>query len=97
MRHLVAKGGHRRVAPVRIEFAEAGVAVHRDQAEHGAHRELGLVNRLRVDDRAEHVDRALMHERNDALHVLRAQTMLAQHLLQRIRGRMRMAARRVDT
>jgi hypothetical protein len=47
--------------------------VHGDEAEHSAHRELRLVHRLRIDDRAEHVDRALVDVRSDGGDVLGAQ------------------------
>jgi hypothetical protein len=46
-----------------LELARARRAVHRDQPQHRPHRELRLVNRMRMDDGAEHVDGGLVHPR----------------------------------
>ncbi|MNW09518.1 hypothetical protein D3C71_2065290 [compost metagenome] len=48
---------------------------------------------LRIDDRPEHVDRALVHMRHHAFDVGLGQLVVAQCLLQRVGGRMRVAAR----
>jgi hypothetical protein len=44
-----------------LEFRESGPAELRDQTEHGPHRELGLVDGLRIDDRPKHVDGDLVN------------------------------------
>ncbi len=69
----------------------------RDQAEHRAHRELRLVHRLRVDHRAEHVDRALVHVRGHAWRCRRPSGRArCIRLQQRVGGRVRVPARGVE-
>ena len=48
---------------VPLELVEARCTVDGDQAEHGPHRELGLMHGGRISHRTEHIDRALMHAR----------------------------------
>ncbi|KAG0933488.1 hypothetical protein G6F31_016303 [Rhizopus arrhizus] len=49
---LAAEVGDCRVVQPRVKLGQPGAALAGDQRKHGAHRELGLVHGLRIDDRA---------------------------------------------
>ena len=42
-----------------VEFRQPGAALQRNQRQHRAHRELGLMHGARIGHRPQHVDRAL--------------------------------------
>ena len=94
--HAIAECDHRRIAEVAVELDEPGAMEDRDRGEHRAHRELGLMDRGRIRDRTEHVDRRLVHVRRDPRDVPRREAVCADDLQQRVGRRMRVPAGRVE-
>ena len=67
----------------------------RDESEHRPHVEFRLMHGARRDDRAEHVDRALMDVSDDLRDIARRETMLVHDSEQSVRSGMRVTASRV--
>ena len=80
------------VQKVPLELGQPGMAKARHQRQHRAHGKLGLVHRSRPLHRAQHVNGALVHMRDDTRQVLRLQRVVLHHLQQRIGCRVRVAA-----
>ena len=79
-----------------LEFREPRAPECRDALQHRAHRELRLVHGSRVDDRAQHVDRGLMHARGHPSDVVGRKIVVDDELQQRVGRGMRVPARRVE-
>ncbi|MNT48317.1 hypothetical protein D3C72_1850910 [compost metagenome] len=94
--HFPPERCHRRVIQPRIKFRQPRAPLPGDQRQHRAHRKLGLVHRLRVDHRAQHIDRALVHMRHHAFHIRLRQLVFPQRLLQGVRRRVRVTARGME-
>ena len=84
------------VRQIAVELGHAGAPVHGDQPERRRHREFGLVHGDGIGDRAEHVERGLMHMRGDAGDVGRSQVVCLDDLEQRVGRRVGVAARGVE-
>ncbi|MNU71772.1 hypothetical protein D3C71_612070 [compost metagenome] len=91
-RHLLAEGRDLGREKVAVELAQARAAVHGDEAQHRAHRELALVHRGGHRHAAQHVDGALVHVGRDLGNIRRLELVLFHHLQQRVGGRVRVAA-----
>mgnify|MGYP001405749933 CR=1 FL=1 len=91
--HALTETGRFRIVPILLELGQARVPVPRNQPENGPHGKLGLMHGLRIDHRAQHIDRALVHLRRDRGDILVTQAICLHGLQQRIGSRMRMPAR----
>jgi len=94
--HLVAKVADARIGQgMLMKFGQPGLAINGDQAQHGAHGELGLVHTLRHLYATQYIDGALMHPGGDAGNVCCTQALALHQCQQRIGRRVGVAARGV--
>ena len=90
------KGQCLRLFEIGFEVRHPRAAARSGEPQHGAHRKFRLMNRLRIDDGPEHVDRGLMNPGGDAADLLRLQRLPLHDLQQSVGRRMRMPAGSVE-